>query len=81
MDIRGKQVSIVIIDDVASLTEQFKLIVKSLDEHFASEIEDRDNFFELKNYHDSMKEVQLKQPVKHGAYRQFIKRDKRKNFR
>ena len=83
MDIKGKQVLIVIIDDGAALLSCAKSILKSLDERFAVDMidRDRDTFFELRNYHDSMKEVFLEQPVKHGAYRQFIKRDKRKNFR
>jgi hypothetical protein len=81
MDIKGKQVSIVIIEHGIALRQQVKSILKSLDEQFAVEMETKNNFFELRNYHDSMKEIHLEQPVKHGAYRQFIKRDKRKNFK
>jgi hypothetical protein len=80
MDIRGKQVSIVIIDDIA-LRQQLKSAIDSMNEQFAVEMEDRDNFFEFHNFYQPIKEVFLKQPVEHGSYLQFRKRDKRKNFR
>jgi hypothetical protein len=80
MDIKGKQVSIVIIDDIA-LRQQLKSAIDSINEQFAVDMEDRDTFFEFHNFYQPIKEVFLEQPVKHGAYRQFIKRDKRKNFR
>ena len=42
---------------------------------------DSQNKFELRNYHEHMETFFLKPEVEHGAYRQFIKRDKRKNLK
>ncbi len=76
-----KQTKILILQDDIALRQQIKSLIESMNEDFAIQRDIQSNFFELRNYHDSMKEIHLEQPVKHGAYRQFIKRDKRKNFK
>jgi hypothetical protein len=76
-----KQTKILIIEDDTALRQQIKSLIQSMNEDFEIQRDTQSNFFELRNYHDSMKEIHLEQPVKYGAYRQFIKLDKRKNFK
>jgi hypothetical protein len=76
-----KQTKILIVDDDIALRQEIKSLIQSMNEDFEIQRDIQSNFFELRNYHDSMKEIHLEQPVKHVAYRQFIKRNKRKNFK
>ncbi len=76
-----KQTKILIAEDDTALRQQVKSILKSLDEQFAVEMETKNNFFEFHNFYQHYNEPKFKAPVEHGAYRQFIKRDKRKNIK
>ena len=58
-----------------------KDIIKSMIEAVDGVALVESNIFELRNYHEHMETFFLKPEVEHGAYRQFIKRDKRKNLK
>jgi hypothetical protein len=76
-----KQTTIIIVEDDTALKLATKSLIESMNEGFAIESEAKANVFEIHNYHQPMKDFYLKPQVEHGAYRQFIKRDKRKNFK
>jgi hypothetical protein len=76
-----KQTKILIIEDDTALRQQIKSLIESMNEDFAIQRNIQSNFFELHNFHRHYNKPKLKAPVEHGAYRQFIKRDKRKNFK
>ena len=56
-------------------------IIKSMIEAVDGVALVQSNIFEFRSYHEHMKTFSLKPEVERGAYRQFIKRDKRKNLK
>ena len=67
--------------EVLRCADTNKEAIVLLDQIMATEAPVTSNIFELRSYHEHMKTFSLKPEVEHGAYRQFIKRDKRKNFK
>jgi hypothetical protein len=61
---------------IENLNKSFEFISIGAAETFELDIH---NWLDLNKFKPPC--LKLKSPVKHGAYRQFIKRDKRKNFK
>jgi hypothetical protein len=76
-----KQTKILIVDDDIALRQEIKSLIQSMNEDFEIQRDIQSNYFDLHNFHRKYNEPKLEAPVEHGAYRQFIKRDKRKNFK
>jgi hypothetical protein len=66
----------VINEHIERLNQSFEVISIGASEIFELDIH---NWSDLNKFKPPC--LELKPPVKHGAYRQFIKRDKRKNFK
>jgi hypothetical protein len=69
------------VDDNAETSRIVKEMIQAYDDILVLGGPAQSNFYELHNFHRHYNEPKLKAPVELGAYRQFIKRDKRKNFR
>jgi hypothetical protein len=61
---------------IENLNKSFEFISIGAEESFEIDIH---NWPDLNKFKPPC--LELKPPVKHGAYRQFLKRDKRKNFK
>jgi CheY-like chemotaxis protein len=72
---------VMIVDDDTEIIRLAKLILNASNDIVVFGGPAQSNVFELHNFHRHYNEPKLKAPVEHGAYRQFLKRDKRKNFK
>ena len=78
-----ENVKVLIVDDNAEIIRLAKSILKACDDIMVLGGPAQSNVFE---FHDRLYDIErieskLKDTVEHGAYRQFIKRNKRKNFK
>ena len=78
-----ENVKILIVDDDTETSRIVKEMIQACDDIMVLGGPAQSNFFELHNRLCDIERIEpkLKSPVEHGAYRQFIKRDKRKNFK
>jgi hypothetical protein len=76
-----ENVKVLIVDDDNETSRIIKEMIQACDDIIVLGGPDQSNVFELHNFHRHYNEPKLKAPVEHGAYRQFLKRDKRKNFK
>jgi hypothetical protein len=76
-----ENVKVMLVDDNSETSRTVKEIVQACDDIMVLGGPDKSNVYELHNFHRHYNEPKLKAPVEHGVYRQFIKRDKRKNFK
>jgi hypothetical protein len=79
--LKDENINVLVVGSVNGLSMATKVAIESLDKIIVTERQDISNIFEIHNYHRHYNEPKLKAPVEHGAYRQFIKRNKRKNFK
>jgi hypothetical protein len=79
--LKGEDIKVLVIGSGNGLSMATKVAINSLDKIMVIDKPDIPNVFEFNNFHQPMKEIYLEPQVKHGAYRQFIKRDKRRNFK
>ncbi|MFQ3208771.1 MAG: hypothetical protein ACI9HU_000250 [Colwellia sp.] len=83
MPMTKENVKVLIVDDNTEIIRLAKSILKSCDDIVVLGGPTQSNSFDFHIYHEppTPYNAVLKPPVKHGAYRQFIKTDKRKNFK
>jgi hypothetical protein len=78
-----ENVKVIIVDDDTETSIIVKEMIQACDEIMVIGRNTQSDFFELHMCHEppTPYNAVLKAPTEHGAYRQFIKRDKRKNFK
>jgi hypothetical protein len=76
-----ENVKVLIVDDDTETSRIVKEMIQACDDIVVLGGPAQSNVYELHNFHEFYVKPKLKDPVKHGAYRQFIKRDKRKNIK
>jgi hypothetical protein len=79
--LKDEDIKVLVVGSNVGLSMATKVAIESLDKIIVTERQDISNIFELHNFHRHYNEPKLKAPVEHGAYRQFIKRDKRRNLK
>jgi hypothetical protein len=76
-----ENVKVMIVDDNAETNRIAKEMIQACDDIVVLGGPTQSDFFALHNFHRPMTEIYLEPQLKHGAYRKFIKHDKRKNFK
>jgi hypothetical protein len=76
-----EKVKVLIVDDDAETSRVVKSMIQVCDEIMVLGGPDQSIVYKLKNYYLEPINLKINPAVKHGAYRKFIKRDKRKNFK
>ena len=78
-----ENVKVLIVDEDAQTSRIVKEMIQAFDDIMVLGGPDQSSVFELHNQLCDIERIEpkLKDPVEHGAYRQFIKRDKRKNIK
>tara|TARA_R110000851_G_scaffold142262_1_gene280686 strand:+ start:314 stop:646 length:333 start_codon:yes stop_codon:yes gene_type:complete len=79
--LKDEGMKVLVVGSVNGLSMSTKLAIESLGKIMVIDKPDIPNVFEFNNFHQPMTEIYLEPQVKHGAYRQFIKHDKRKNLK
>jgi hypothetical protein len=82
MTMTKENVKVLIVDDDTETSRVLKEMIQACDDIMVLGGPAQSNVFEFHNRLCDIERIEpkLKDPVEHGAYRQFIKRDKRKNF-
>tara|TARA_R110000851_G_scaffold213333_1_gene365954 strand:+ start:185 stop:439 length:255 start_codon:yes stop_codon:yes gene_type:complete len=78
-----ENVKVMIVDGTSETSRIAKEMIQACDDIVVLGGPTQSNSFDLHMYHEppTPYNAVLKAPVKHGAYRKFIKCDKRKNFK
>jgi hypothetical protein len=79
--LKDEDIKVLVVGSDVGLSMATKVAIESLEKMIVTERQDISNIFEFNNFLEHYSEPKLKAPVEHGAYRQFIKRDKRRNFK
>jgi hypothetical protein len=76
-----ENVKVMIVDGTGETSRIAKEMIQACDDIVVLGGPTQSSVYELHNFHRPMAEIYLEPQVKHGAYRKFIKHDKRKNFK